>query len=154
MTSSDGRHTSNEKIAPLRSPCHHRGHIFAARLPDCERKLVVIVIAQMVVPFQVLFGSGSAADRNLSSAELESGNARRAFLQTPAPVPDKIPGPQGAQFVSSTGLGFWQPHRKSTTSLITSTGLNLVSQSTSRSCVPQAYRMSLAMHGLQWVCGR
>ena len=29
-----------------------------------------------------------------------------AFLQTPAPVLDKISGPMGAQFLSSTGLGF------------------------------------------------
>ena len=29
-----------------------------------------------------------------------------AFLQIPAPVLDKIPGPMGAQFLSSLGLGF------------------------------------------------
>ena len=29
-----------------------------------------------------------------------------AFLQTPAPVLDKISGPKGAEFLSSTGLGF------------------------------------------------
>ena len=44
-------------------------------------------------------------DQNLSSAELESGNAIGAFLQTPAPVLDKISGPMGARFLSSTGLG-------------------------------------------------
>ena len=44
-------------------------------------------------------------DRNLSSTELESGNAIGAFLQTPAPVLDKIAGPMGARFLSSTGLG-------------------------------------------------
>ena len=42
---------------------------------------------------------------NLSSTELESGNAIDAFLQIPAPVLDKIPGPMGARFLSSTGLG-------------------------------------------------
>ena len=36
------------------------------------------------------------ADRNLSSTELESGNAIGAFLQTPAPALDKISGPMGA----------------------------------------------------------
>ena len=47
------------------------------------------------------------ADRNVSSsAELESGNAPGAFLQTSAPVLDKISGPMGAQFLSSTGLQF------------------------------------------------
>ena len=45
------------------------------------------------------------ADLNLSSTELESGNAIGAFLQTPAPVLDKISGPMGARFLSSTGLG-------------------------------------------------
>ena len=44
-------------------------------------------------------------DQILSSTELESGNAIGAFLQTPAPVLDKISGPMGAQFLSSTGLG-------------------------------------------------
>ena len=46
------------------------------------------------------------ADWNLSSTELESGNALGAFLQTPAPVLDKISGPTGAELLSSTGLGF------------------------------------------------
>ena len=41
----------------------------------------------------------------LSSTELESGNAIGAFLQTPAPVLDKTSGPMGARFLSSTGLG-------------------------------------------------
>ena len=41
----------------------------------------------------------------LISAELESGNAIGAFLQTPAPALDKISGPMGAPFLSSTGLG-------------------------------------------------
>ena len=45
------------------------------------------------------------ADWNLSSAELESGNTIGAFLQTTAPVLDKICGPMGARFLSSTGLG-------------------------------------------------
>ena len=45
------------------------------------------------------------ADRNLSSTELESGNAIGACLQTSAPVLDKISGPMGARFLSSTGLG-------------------------------------------------
>ena len=45
------------------------------------------------------------ADWNLSSTELEYWNAIGAFLQTPAPVLDKISGPMGAQFLSSTGLG-------------------------------------------------
>ena len=44
------------------------------------------------------------ADWNLSSTELESGNAIGAFLQAPAPVLDKISGPMGARFLSSTGL--------------------------------------------------
>ena len=44
------------------------------------------------------------ADSNLSSTELESGNAIGAFLQAPAPVLDKISGPKGARFLSSTGL--------------------------------------------------
>ena len=39
------------------------------------------------------------------STELESGNAIGAFLQTPAPVLDKIPGPMGTRFLSSTWLG-------------------------------------------------
>ena len=43
--------------------------------------------------------------QNLSSTELESGNVIGAFLQTPAPVLDKISGPMGARFLSSTGLG-------------------------------------------------
>ena len=34
-----------------------------------------------------------------------TGNAIGAFLQTPAPVLDKISGPMGARFLSSTGLG-------------------------------------------------
>ena len=46
------------------------------------------------------------ADPNLSSTELESGSALGAFLQTPAPILDKISGPMGAQILSSTGLGF------------------------------------------------
>ena len=46
----------------------------------------------------------SIADWNLSSAELESGNAPRAFLQTPAPALDKIPGPMGPWLLSSTRL--------------------------------------------------
>ena len=45
------------------------------------------------------------ADWNLSSTELESGNAIGAFLQTPAPVLDKISGPMGAEILSSIGLG-------------------------------------------------
>ena len=36
---------------------------------------------------------------------MESGNATGAFLQTPAPVLDKISGPMGARFLSSAGLG-------------------------------------------------
>ena len=44
-------------------------------------------------------------DWNLSSTELEPGKAIGAFLQTPAPVLDKISGPMGAPFLSSTGLG-------------------------------------------------
>ena len=48
----------------------------------------------------------SIANRNLSSTELECENALEAFLQTPAPVVDKVSGPMGAQFLSSTGLGF------------------------------------------------
>ena len=39
-----------------------------------------------------------------ASTELESGNALGAFLQTPAPVLDRISGPMGARFLSSTGL--------------------------------------------------
>ena len=35
---------------------------------------------------------------------MESGNALGAFPQTPAPVLDKISGPVGAGFLSSTGL--------------------------------------------------
>ena len=46
------------------------------------------------------------ADWNWSSTELKSGSALGAFLQTRAPVPDKISGPVGARFLSSTGLGF------------------------------------------------
>ena len=53
----------------------------------------------------VLVSTG-VADRNLSSTELESGIALGAFLQTPAPVLDKISGPMGAQFLYSTGLRF------------------------------------------------
>ena len=45
------------------------------------------------------------ADWNLSSTELESGNAIGAFLKTPAPVLGLISGPMGAQLLSSTGLG-------------------------------------------------
>ena len=41
-----------------------------------------------------------------TSTELEPENALGAFLQTRAPVLDKISGPMGARFVSSTGLGF------------------------------------------------
>ena len=39
------------------------------------------------------------------SAELESGNAIGAFLQTPAAVLDKTSGSKGARLLSSTGLG-------------------------------------------------
>ena len=46
----------------------------------------------------------SLADWNLSSTELESENSIGAFLQARAPVLDKISGPMGAQFLSSTGL--------------------------------------------------
>ena len=46
----------------------------------------------------------TSADGDLSSTELESGIAIGAFLQTPAPVLDKISGPMGARFLSSTGL--------------------------------------------------
>ena len=46
------------------------------------------------------------ADINLSSTELESGNATGAFLQTPAPVLDNISGPMGAILLSNTGLQF------------------------------------------------
>ena len=45
------------------------------------------------------------AERDLSSTELESGNALERFLQAPAPALDQISGPMGAQFVSCTGLG-------------------------------------------------
>ena len=45
-------------------------------------------------------------DCGSSSAELESGNAPGAFLQTPAPVLDKISGPMGARLLYSAGLQF------------------------------------------------
>ena len=48
---------------------------------------------------------GWVTDWNLSSRELESGNALRAFLQTSAPVLDKISGPMGVRFFSSTLSG-------------------------------------------------
>ena len=48
---------------------------------------------------------GNFADCNLSSTELESGNALGAFLQTPALVLDIISGPKGAESLSSAGLG-------------------------------------------------
>ena len=51
------------------------------------------------------WGTHTFAAWNLSSTELESGNAIGAFLQTRAPVLDKISGPMGARFLSSTGLG-------------------------------------------------
>ena len=51
------------------------------------------------------FCRGPPRSQNLSSTELESENAIGAFLQTPAPVLDKISGPKGAEFSSSTGLG-------------------------------------------------
>ena len=38
------------------------------------------------------------ADQNFSSAELESGNSLGAFLQTPAPVPDKLSGRMDERF--------------------------------------------------------
>ena len=68
------------------------------------------------------------ADWDSSSTELECGNAIWAFLQTPAPVLDKISGPMGARFLSSTGPGVWQPHRTSTIPLSIRTGSKSVSQ--------------------------
>ena len=47
-------------------------------------------------PKKIWEKKGLIADRNLSSTELESGNAIGAFLQTPDPVLDKISGPMGA----------------------------------------------------------
>ena len=44
-------------------------------------------------------------DRYVSSVVLESGNASRAFLQTPTPILDKLPGPMDARFLSSVGRG-------------------------------------------------
>ena len=46
------------------------------------------------------------ADWNVSSVVLESGNASGAFLQTPTPILDRIPGLMDARFLSSVGLGF------------------------------------------------
>ena len=57
------------------------------------------------VSFPSLRRCCSSRTFNLYSAELESGNALGACLQTPAPVLDKIPGPMGARFLSSIGLG-------------------------------------------------
>ena len=45
------------------------------------------------------------ADRDLSSAELESGNVPGGFLQTPVPVLENVSGPMVAQVLSSIGLG-------------------------------------------------
>ena len=45
-------------------------------------------------------------DWNVSSVVPESGNASEAFLQTPTPILDKIPGPTDARFLSNVGLGF------------------------------------------------
>ena len=47
----------------------------------------------------------SVRETDLSSAELESGNAPERFIWTPTPVLDKISGPIGAQLYSSIGLG-------------------------------------------------
>ena len=62
------------------------------------------------------------ADWNLSSTELESGNALKAFLQTPAPVLDKISGPMGTRFLSSTGLGSGNLTERERAQILPSTG--------------------------------
>ena len=46
----------------------------------------------------------------VSSVVLESGNASGAFLQTPTPTLDKIPGPMDARLLSIVGLGSQHPH--------------------------------------------
>ena len=57
-------------------------------------------------------GRGKGLSKNkalkllISQTEMyPSGNAIRAFVQTPAPVLDKISGPMDARFLSSTGPG-------------------------------------------------
>ena len=72
-------------------------------------------------------GTGSGirfflADCIVSSVALEPGNASGAFLQTPTPILDKIPGPMDARFLSSVGLGFGIGIGRSTTLPITLTG--------------------------------
>ena len=52
------------------------------------------------------------ADSDLSSAELESGNALGAFRQTRAPALDKISGPPGARFYPVLGWGLATSHRE------------------------------------------
>ena len=53
------------------------------------------------------------ACRKSSSTELESGKG--AFLQTPAPLLDKMPEPMGARIFVQYWAGSWQSHRESTT---------------------------------------
>ena len=48
----------------------------------------------------------TSAERDMSSTELESGNATERFLQTTTPILDKISGPMCVQFLSSIGLAF------------------------------------------------
>ena len=58
---------------------------------------------------------------------LEPGNASGAFLQTPTPILDKIPGLMDARFLSSVGLGFGIRIGRSTTLPNTLTGQKLIS---------------------------
>ena len=71
----------------------------------------------------------------LSSRELESSNARGAFLQTPAPMLDKNPAPMGARILSSWS-GVWHPHGERSTPPNTHTGWKPASQRSSKTtCV-------------------
>ena len=54
-----------------------------------------------------LFATAKGLKMPFCLGKLVSNRAWGTFLQTPAPVLDKISGPMGARL-----LGFWQPHRE------------------------------------------
>ena len=66
---------------------------------------VCVCLLLLLLLLCVYFHTVAFADRNLSSTELESGNAIGAFLKTPAPALDKNYWAHGCTILSSTGLG-------------------------------------------------
>ena len=108
-------------------PCILRAH---QRPAKCDHPCVEITLqgrAQEVTRAAIralppFCGLPKITDCTLSSTELQSGNAIGAFLQTPAPVLDKISGPMGARFFIQYWAGVWQPHRASAIPPSTRTG--------------------------------